>query len=76
MADKKLVLEIEGMTCAHCKNTVTKALRGVKGVMRAEVDLSHGTAMLDYDDEQTTYERIVDAVNSTGVYRVKERTAS
>lgn len=72
MAEKKLHFDIEGMSCVHCRNTVAKAIRDVKGVLKAEVDLANHTADIEYDDVQTSPERIVDAVNSTGVYRVKE----
>ena len=73
MADKKIVLDIEGMTCMHCKNTVRNALKDVKGVLKAEVDLANATAAVESDDEVTSEERLVDAVNATGVYRVKEK---
>ncbi len=33
-------LKIEGMTCNHCKTHVEKAVEGVEGVERAEVDLA------------------------------------
>ncbi len=34
-----MVLNIEGMTCMHCKMRVEKALKGVPGVTGAQVDL-------------------------------------
>jgi copper chaperone len=74
MAEKRIILDVEGMSCVHCKNTVRNALKDVKGVLKAEVDLANHTAHVEFDDELTAYERIVDAVNSTGVYRVKEKT--
>jgi copper chaperone len=74
--EKRLVLDIEGMTCVHCKNTVRNAIKDVKGVLKSEVDLKNHTAHVEFEDELTSYERIVDAVNSTGIYKVKEKTAS
>lgn len=35
-------LKITGMTCAHCVQSVTKALQGVPGVDKAEVDQAGG----------------------------------
>ena len=72
MAEKKKQFEIEGMTCGHCRNTVDRAIKDVKGVINAKIDLANHTADVEYDDELTSIERIADAVNSTGVYRVKE----
>ena len=40
---------MDGMTCGHCVGTVQKALEGVGGVRRAEVDLASGVARVDAD---------------------------
>ena len=42
-------LNVSGMTCGHCKAAVEKALMGVAGVERAEVDLEAGTARVQGD---------------------------
>lgn len=36
--------KIKGMACQHCKATVEKALSGLEGAEKVEVDLSEGTA--------------------------------
>ncbi|MCL1804098.1 MAG: cation transporter [Eubacteriaceae bacterium] len=46
---EKSVLNVEGMTCDHCKMAVTKAVKSVNGVAQAEVDLEAGTVTFDYD---------------------------
>lgn len=43
----KLELRIEGMTCGHCVARVRKALSGVPGVERAEVDLVRRVAAVE-----------------------------
>lgn len=40
-------LKVGGMTCAHCQTAVQKALAGVKGVERVEVDLAGGLARVE-----------------------------
>jgi copper chaperone len=43
-----LKLKVDGMTCGHCVQAVTKALARVKGVERvASVDLQSGEAVLE-----------------------------
>ena len=42
-----LNLKITGMTCGHCVRTVTGALKGVRGVKAAEVDLHSGIAKVE-----------------------------
>ena len=44
-------LYIEGMTCEHCKMRVEKALKGVKGVKSATVNLENGTAEVEIKKE-------------------------
>lgn len=44
-------LYIEGMTCEHCKMRVEKALKSVKGVKNASVDLENGTAEVEVKKE-------------------------
>ena len=42
-----LNLKITGMTCGHCVRSVTGALKGVRGVKTAEVDLKTGSARVE-----------------------------
>ena len=44
------ILEIKGMTCAHCTNAVKKSLAAVAGVNRViEVSKDRGEAIVDGD---------------------------
>ena len=49
MSAASVRLSVDGMTCGHCVGTVQKALEGVGGVRRAEVDLASGVARVDAD---------------------------
>lgn len=42
---------IEGMSCGHCVNHVTEALKGVDGVASVSVSLNQNQAMLETDDD-------------------------
>lgn len=46
----KKTIQISGMHCAHCVQSVTESLNNIDGV-RAEVDLSKGNAVVSYDRE-------------------------
>lgn len=48
-SDLQIELKIKGMTCRHCAATVTKALSGVPGVRKADVDVDKGLAVVDGD---------------------------
>jgi copper chaperone len=64
-------LKIEGMSCEHCVQSVTKALQGVEGVSRAEVDLASGSAVVDLDAAKADIAQLRGAVDEAG-YKVVE----
>lgn len=47
----KTVLQIKGMSCAHCVQHTKKALEAVKGVKSAVVSLNDKTATVEHGDE-------------------------
>lgn len=47
MTPQKVILHVEGMTCQHCVNTVSKALSALPTVSNVEVDLDAKTAKCD-----------------------------
>lgn len=63
---EKKVLTVEGMTCGHCKNAVEKAVRGLPGVMAAEVDLGAKSLTVEYDAAKSTLDDIKKAVDDAG----------
>ncbi len=58
-------LYIEGMTCEHCKMHVEKALKGIKGVKSALVNLEEGTADVEVKKE-ISFETFKDAIEGVG----------
>ena len=59
-----LNLTIEGMSCGHCVNAVSGALRQLAGVSVEQVAI--GSAMVSYDPAKTSVDQIIDAVNDEG----------
>ena len=59
------VLHVEGMMCAHCQAHVQKALEGVEGVAKAEVDLEKKTATVTLEKEVAD-ETLAAAVTEAG----------
>lgn len=50
---KKVILNIEGMTCSACSNGLEKYLNKQKGIKNAVVNLVMATAVVEYDEEIT-----------------------
>lgn len=61
---QNLVLHIEGMSCGHCLNAVTRALTQLPGVELGSVRI--GRADLRYDERTVEPARIVAAVSEAG----------
>lgn len=50
---KKIILNIEGMTCSACSNGLEKYLKKQKGIISASVNLVMATALIEYEDNLT-----------------------
>ena len=66
MADARIVLPIEGMSCAACARTVQEALRGTAGVRSAAVNYATAKAAVDYDDARTGVVGLIQSVRQAG----------
>lgn len=47
----KTVYNVSGMTCGHCKATLTKEIGALDGVLSVEVDLSAGQVSVTTSNE-------------------------
>ena len=63
---KKETFAVEGMTCAHCKAAVEKAVRALPGCLAAEVDLSGKQLKIEYDAAKLSAEAIQKAIEDEG----------
>ncbi|MDR1838799.1 MAG: copper ion binding protein [Treponema sp.] len=55
---EKLTLQVDGMSCEHCKNAVTKAVSALPGVSSVNVDLKAKTVTVQHDPALATLEKI------------------
>lgn len=58
-------IQIEGMTCNHCKMRVEKALSSVEGVKAVKVDLQEGAALVKLGKDVSN-EILTQAVSAAG----------
>ncbi len=63
---QRIVIPVEGMSCATCEIGVRYALKSVNGVESARVSAATKTATVDYVPVKTNPEQLVRAINSTG----------
>jgi copper chaperone len=64
-------LKVRGMTCGHCVKAVTEALQSQAGVVRADVDLAAGRAVVEYDESRITPRQLASVVADEG-YEAEE----
>lgn len=68
---ERTTFTVTGMTCTSCEPAIRIALEKTAGVKRADVSSERGNAIVDYDPNVTTPEKLREVINGTG-YKVKE----
>lgn len=69
-----VALNVSGMHCGGCANSVHTALMAVPGVAGAQVDLQTGVVQVAYDAAKTTPDKLVAAVAALGEFSAKLAT--
>ncbi len=59
-------LNVEGMSCGHCKAAVEEELNNLSGVEYSNADFEKGTVEVRYDDTKVTDEDLKRAVEEAG----------
>src|ERR1041384_4548175 len=70
---KTVTIKVEGMKCAKCSASVTKALKATEGVEDAQVSSDKGEAVIKYDDQKLTETKLREVINSTGFKALEEK---
>lgn len=70
---KTVTIRVEGMKCAKCSSSVTKALKATEGVESAEVSSEKGEAVIKYDDAKLDEAKLREVINSTGFKAVEQK---
>jgi P-type Cu+ transporter len=66
VATEKVMLDIEGMTCAACAARIEKGLRRMEGVESATVNLATNSAVVEYIEGITSVEAILEKIKKLG----------
>jgi Cu+-exporting ATPase len=68
---KRINLDITGMHCASCATLITKRLEKEPGVSYANVNLTTEKASVDFDENKTSENNIINIIESLGDYKAK-----
>lgn len=69
---KKTVINIIGMHCSSCVNTIENALKKVPGVSRAKVNFTTEKAYVEYDAARANLNELHQAITKTGYTPIEE----
>ena len=59
-------LNVEGMTCDHCVQTIKGAVNNLVGISRVEVDLENKQVAVEYDKALVNLDSITDKIVEIG----------
>jgi copper chaperone len=63
---EKIIIKVEGMSCEHCVNAITKALGVLPGIAKVEVDLATKNVTVEHDSNQTDLAKIKAEIEEQG----------
>ncbi|WP_018963508.1 heavy metal translocating P-type ATPase [Coprothermobacter platensis] len=63
---KKAVVDVRGMSCASCVNTVRTAIAKTPGVINVEVNLATDQAFIEYEEDKVDLVQIAKNVSKVG----------
>jgi Cu+-exporting ATPase len=72
MSTRTAHLDITGMSCANCSQTVGEALESLDGVREANVNFATDEGSVEYDPDEVTLREIYDAIEGAGYGAVSE----
>lgn len=60
------VLNVSGMSCMGCVNSIRKVVEPMPGVEKVDISLEAGRVEVDHDLAQTTVENLKQAIEDAG----------
>jgi copper chaperone len=57
-------LQVNGMSCQHCVNSIEKAVKEIGG--SASVDLKSNTVTVEYDENKLSLDAVKEAIEEQG----------
>ena len=62
----KKILKVEGMTCQHCVDTVTKKVSMITGVTNVMVNIEEKKVSIEFEESKTQLEKISHQIIEAG----------
>lgn len=59
-------IQVDGMSCDHCVETIQKAVKELSGIDAVHIDLEKKQVTVTYDADGATLEEIAQAITESG----------
>ena len=63
---ERVRIAVEGMHCSGCASGIKSMLKRTEGVVSAEVSYENKEAVVEYDTERTTTDKILEVITNLG----------
>jgi copper chaperone len=63
---EKTAIKVDGMSCEHCVNAITKAVEALPGIASVAVSLAEKSVAVEYDSSKITLDKIKGEIEEQG----------
>ncbi|OHX41338.1 copper chaperone CopZ [Cytobacillus oceanisediminis] len=63
---EKVTLNVQGMSCGHCVNSIEGSVGELNGVSKVKVHLENETVDVEFNDKEVTLEKIKETIDDQG----------
>ncbi len=63
---QKIEINVEGMSCSGCENTIQETIKDFEGVYTANADHVNGVAVMEFDSTKINVADVMLAINDLG----------
>ena len=60
------ILNVDGITCGHCVDTIKEAVGRLDSVFSVDVDIENKQVVLEFDEKKGTPEDLIDKIEEVG----------
>ncbi|MFH5802338.1 heavy metal translocating P-type ATPase [Haladaptatus sp. CMAA 1911] len=74
MSQRRIHIDIQGMSCANCSQTISDAVTSLDGVSEANINFATDEGTVEYDSDEVSLKSIYDAIENAGYTPITETT--
>lgn len=74
MSQSRIHIDIQGMSCANCSQTISDAVTSLDGVSEANINFATDEGTVEYDSDEVSLKTIYDTIDNAGYTPITETT--